>query len=61
MYVIENDKIKEALNKKIKKEKIKIIQKTINKLTDLDGYDLKILNAMNIKKMTILKKFMHIK
>ena len=43
MYVFENDKIKEALNKKIKKEKIKIIQKTINKLTDLDGYDLKIL------------------
>ena len=43
MYIFENDKIKEVLNKEIKKKKIKIIKKSINKLNDLDGYDLKIL------------------
>ena len=43
MYIFENDKIKEVLNKEIKKKKIKIIKKSINKLSDLDGYDLKVL------------------
>ena len=43
MYVFENDKIKEILIKEIKKKKIKILQKSINKLEDLDGYDMKIL------------------
>jgi len=43
MYVFENDKIKEILIKEIKKKKIKTFQKNINKLKDLDGYDMKIL------------------
>ena len=43
MYVFENDKIKEVLLKEIKKQKIKIIQKNITKLSDLDAYELKIL------------------
>jgi 2-octaprenyl-6-methoxyphenol hydroxylase len=43
MYVFENDKIKEILIKEIKKKKIKILQKNINELKDLDGYDIKIL------------------
>ena len=43
MYIFENDKIKKVLNREIKKKKIKIIKKNINKLSDLDGYDLKAL------------------
>ena len=43
MYIFENDKIKETLIKEIKKNKIKTLQKNINELKDLDGYDLKIL------------------
>ena len=43
MYVFENDKIKEFLLKEIKKKKIKILQKNINELKDLDDYDMKIL------------------
>jgi 2-octaprenyl-6-methoxyphenol hydroxylase len=43
MYVFENNKVKQALLKEIKKKKIKVIQKNITKLSDLDGYDLKIL------------------
>ena len=43
LHIFENDKIKEVLNKEIKKKKIKIIKKSINKLSDLDGYDLKVL------------------
>ena len=43
LYIFENDKIKEILNREIKKKKIKIIKKSINKSSDLDGYDLKIL------------------
>ncbi|MDA7715503.1 hypothetical protein N8827_02825, partial [Pelagibacteraceae bacterium] len=43
MYVFENDKIKEILTKEVKSKKIKIIKKSINKLADLDGYDLKVL------------------
>jgi len=43
MYVFENDKIKENLIKEIKKKKIKTLQKNINQLKDLDGYDMKIL------------------
>jgi len=43
MYIFENDKIKDVLNREIKKKKIKIIKKSINKLSDLDGYDLKVL------------------
>jgi 2-octaprenyl-6-methoxyphenol hydroxylase len=43
MYVFENNKIKEALYKEIKKRKIKIIQKSISKPSDLDKYDLKVL------------------
>ena len=43
MYVFENDKIKEILIKEIKKKKIKTLQKNINELKDLDGYDIKIL------------------
>ena len=43
MYVFENDKIKEILIKEIKKKKIITLQKNINKLKDLDGYDMKIL------------------
>ena len=43
MYIFENDKIKEVLNREIKKKKIKIIKKNINKSTDLNGYDLKVL------------------
>ena len=43
LYIFENDKIKEVLNREIKKKKIKIIKKSINKLSDLDGYDLKVL------------------
>ena len=43
MYIFENDKIKEVLNKEIKKKKIKIIKKSIDKSSDLAGYDLKVL------------------
>jgi len=43
MYIFENDKIKEVLNREIKKKKIKIIKKSINQLSDFDGYDLKVL------------------
>ena len=43
MYVFENDKVKKALYKEIIKKKIKIIQKNITKLHDLDSYDLKVL------------------
>ena len=43
MYIFENDKIKDVLKREIKKKKIKIIKKSINKLSDLDGYDLKVL------------------
>ena len=43
MYVFENDKIKEILIKEIKKKKIKTLQKNINELKDLNGYDMKIL------------------
>ncbi len=43
MYVFENDKVKEILIKEIKKNKVKTLQKNINSLKDLDGYDLKIL------------------
>jgi len=43
MYVFENDKIKEILIKEIKRKKIKILQKNINELKDLDVYDMKIL------------------
>ena len=43
MYVFENDKIKEILTKEIKKKKIKTLQKNINELKNLDGYDMKIL------------------
>ena len=43
MYVFENNKVKKVLLKEIKKQKIKIIQKNITQLSDLDGYDLKIL------------------
>ncbi len=43
MYVFENDKIKEILIRKIKKNKIKTIQKNINETRDLVGYDMKIL------------------
>ena len=43
MYVFENNKIKKVLFKEIKKKKIKIIQKKITKLSDLDAYDLKVL------------------
>jgi 2-polyprenyl-6-methoxyphenol hydroxylase-like FAD-dependent oxidoreductase len=43
MYVFENDKIKEILIKEIKKKKIKTLQKNINELKDLDGYEMKVL------------------
>ena len=43
MYVFENNKIREILIKEIKKKKIKTLQKNINKLKDLDGYEMKIL------------------
>jgi len=43
MYVFENYKIKKILIKEVKRKKIKIIKKNINKLADLDGYDLKVL------------------
>ena len=43
MYVFENNKIKDVLLKEIKKKKIKILQKNINELNDLDGYDMKVL------------------
>ena len=43
MYVFENDKIKKILIKAIKKKKIKTLQKNINELKDLDGYDMKVL------------------
>ena len=43
MYVFENDKVKEILIKEIKKNKVKVLQKNINELKDLDGYDMKIL------------------
>ena len=43
MYVFENDKVKETLIKEIKKKKIKTLHKNINKLKDLDGYEMKIL------------------
>jgi len=39
LYIFENDKIKEVLNREIKKKKIKIIKKNINKLSELDGYE----------------------
>ena len=43
MYIFENDKIKEILIKEIKKKKIKTLQKNINELKDLNGYEMKIL------------------
>ena len=43
MYIFENDKIKKILINEIKKQKIKTLQKNINQLKDLDGYDVKIL------------------
>ena len=43
MYIFENDKVKEKLLKEIKKKRIKTLQKNINNLKDLNGYDLKIL------------------
>ena len=43
MYVFENDKIREILIKETKKKKIKTLQKNINELKDLNGYDMKIL------------------
>ncbi len=43
MYVFENEKVKEILIKEIKKNKVKTLQKNINELKDLDGYDMKIL------------------
>ena len=43
MYVFENDKVKKILFKEVKRKKIKSIQKNIKKISDLDGYDLKIL------------------
>jgi len=43
MYVFENNKVKDALLKQIKKKKIKILKKNITKLSDLDAYDLKVL------------------
>ena len=43
MYVFENNKIKDVLLKEIKKKKIKILQKNINEVKDLDGYDMKVL------------------
>jgi 2-octaprenyl-6-methoxyphenol hydroxylase len=43
MYVFENNRIKEILIKEIKKKKIITLQKNINELKDLDGYDMKIL------------------
>ena len=43
MHTFENNKVKEILLKEIKKKKIKIIQKKITKLTDLDTYDLQVL------------------
>ena len=36
-------KLKKFLIKEIKKKKIKTLQKNINELKDLDGYDMKIL------------------
>ena len=43
LHVFENNKVKDMLEKEIKKKKIKIIKKNIKKLSDLDNYDLKIL------------------
>ena len=43
MYVFENNKIKDVLLKEIKKKKIKILQKNINEVKDLYGYDMKVL------------------
>ncbi len=43
MYIFENDKVKEKLLKEIKKKKIKTVQKKINNLKDLNGYDMKVL------------------
>jgi len=43
MYVFENDKVKGFLLKQIKRKKIKIINKNVKKLSELDNYDLKIL------------------
>ena len=43
MYTFENDKLKKFLYKEIKKKKIKIIQKNIKKLSDINEYDLKVL------------------
>ena len=43
MYVFENDKLKKILIKEIKKNKIKTLQKNINELIDLEGYDMKVL------------------
>ena len=43
MYVFENNNVKEMLFKEIKKKKIKLIKKNLNKLNELNNYDLKIL------------------
>jgi 2-polyprenyl-6-methoxyphenol hydroxylase-like FAD-dependent oxidoreductase len=43
LYIFENNKFKDILLKEIKKRKIKIVQKQITKLSDLDTYELKIL------------------
>ena len=43
MYVFENSKVKNFLIRDIKKKKIKVIQKNITKLSDLEAYDLKVL------------------
>ena len=43
MYVFENDRIKEILVKEIKKKKIKTLQKNIDELKHLHGYEMKIL------------------
>ena len=43
MYVFENDKVKGVLLKQIKRKKIKILNKNVKKLSELDNYDLKIL------------------
>jgi 2-polyprenyl-6-methoxyphenol hydroxylase-like FAD-dependent oxidoreductase len=51
MYVFENDKIKDALLKEIKKKKIKTIQKNINELSDLGGYDMKVLCLGRLSKI----------
>ena len=43
MYVFENNNVKEMLFKEIKKKKIKLIKKNLNKLSELNDYDLKVL------------------